>query len=169
MSRERTIRVIIGFFVFLLIFGPLVSNAIDLLVDWIWFGQQGYRILYANVLKAQIELSGFAGLGFMAILGVNLLIAGKLTRRSVYRVHHEVIEFPALDRFRTVFRWLIWVGVLLIGYAVGNWATGKWLEYLLARQVVRMDQSDPLFGINLGFYLFRLPFLWFLYHFALVT
>jgi len=34
---------------------------------------------------------------------------------------------------------------------------------------VRMDQSDPLFGINLGFYLFRLPFVWFMYHFVLVT
>jgi uncharacterized protein len=169
MSRERTIRLVVGLLLFLLVFGPLVSNIIDLLVDWLWFGQQGFRVLYANILKAQIELSGFAGLGFMAILAANLAIARRLSRRAGYRVYHETIEFPALDRFRAAFRWVIWVGVLLIGYMVGNWATGNWLEYLLARRAVAMDQSDPLFGINLGFYLFRLPFIWFLYHFALVT
>jgi uncharacterized membrane protein (UPF0182 family) len=32
-----------------------------------------------------------------------------------------------------------------------------------------MSEADPLFGINLGFYFFRLPFVWFLYHFALVA
>jgi uncharacterized membrane protein (UPF0182 family) len=159
----------VGLFLFLLIFGPLLSNAIHLLVDWLWFGQQGFRVLYSTALKAQIALSGFAGIGFMLILAVNLTIARRLTLQSGYRVYHEVIEFPALDRFRTVFRWVIWVGVLLIGYMVGNWATGHWLDYLLARHRVVMSESDPLYGINLGFYLFRLPFVWFLYHFALVT
>jgi uncharacterized membrane protein (UPF0182 family) len=169
MSRERIIRVIVGVLLFLLIFGPLLSHAVDLLVDWIWFRQQGYRVLYANVLRAQIGLSGFAGIGFMVILAVNLAIARRLIQRTAFRVYGEVIEFPALDRFRAVFHLFIWAGILLIGYMVGNWATGHWLEYLLARRQVLMNESDPLFGINLGFYLFRLPFIWFLYHFALVT
>jgi uncharacterized protein len=169
MTRERTVRLIVGLFLFLLMFGPLLSNAIHLLVDWIWFGREGFRVLYSTVLRAQIALSGFAGIGFMLILAINLAIARRLTRHSGYRVYHEVIEFPALDRFRTAFRWVIWVGVLLVGYMVGNWATGHWLEYLLARDRVLMSESDPLFGINLGFYLFRLPFVWFLYHFALVA
>ena len=32
-----------------------------------------------------------------------------------------------------------------------------------------LGQQDPLFGIDLGFYLFRLPFNWFLYYLALVA
>jgi uncharacterized membrane protein (UPF0182 family) len=44
-----------------------------------------------------------------------------------------------------------------------------WLAYLLARHVPVMGQGDPLFGIDLGFFLFQLPYTWFLYHLALVT
>jgi uncharacterized membrane protein (UPF0182 family) len=32
-----------------------------------------------------------------------------------------------------------------------------------------MGSTDPLFGLDLGFFLFRLPFRWFLYHLAAVT
>ena len=32
-----------------------------------------------------------------------------------------------------------------------------------------MGIVDPLFGRDLGFYLFQLPFTWFLFHLALVT
>ena len=74
MTRERTVRLIVGLFLFLLMFGPLLSNAIHLLVDWIWFGREGFRVLYSTVLKAQIALSGFAGIGFMLILAINLVI-----------------------------------------------------------------------------------------------
>src|SRR5260370_37028918 len=124
MTRERTVRLIVGLFLFLLMFGPLLSNAIHLLVDWIWFGWEGFRVLYSTVLKAQIALSGFAGIGFMLILAFNLGIARRLTRHSGYRVYHEVIGVPALGTFRTAFPCVIWVGVLLHGYMVVNCVSG---------------------------------------------
>ena len=66
-------------------------------------------------------------------------------------------------------RWLIWVGILLLGYFIGNWAMTHWNDYLLAQGFQVLGQADPLFGVDLGFYLFKLPFQWFLYHLALVT
>ena len=79
------------------------------------------------------------------------------------------IEFSALDRFGMAFRWLIWAGVLLIGYVIGQWGMSHWLEYLMAKHPQTLGQQDPLFGIDLGFYLFRLPFNWFLYYLALIA
>ena len=169
MSRERLARILVGVFLFFLIFGPLFANGIDLLVDWIWFKQEGFRLLYLTVLKSQIFLSGLAGLGFMVIVGLNLLLARSLAHGHGFQVYDSIIEFPGLDKLGRVFRWLIWVGVLLVGFFTGEWAEGHWLEYLLARHPVRMGQADPLFGIDLSFYLFRLPFVWFLYHFALLV
>jgi hypothetical protein len=154
---------------FFLIFLPLFTNGVDLLVDWLWFKQEGFRTIYRTILETQIELSGLVGIGFMALTALNLLIARTLARRHGFQVYSDHIEFSALDRFGIAFRWLIWVGVLLIGYVAGQWGMSHWLEYLMARHSQTIGRQDPLFGIDLGFYLFRLPFNWFLYHLALIA
>src|SRR5438034_328300 len=169
MTSERLARVLVGVFLLLLIIGPVLANGVDLLVDWLWFNQEGYRIIYINILKQQITLSGYAGLGFVTALGLNLWIARSLARRSGFRVYHEEIEFPALDRLSSVFRWVIWVGVLVIGLFASEWATSHWLDYALAQRALPMGQADPLFGFDLSFYLFRLPFIWFVYHLVFFT
>ena len=100
---------------------------------------------------------------------MNLFIAHTLAHRQGYRVYSEHIEFAPLERFGALFRWLIWGGVLFAGYVVSQWGMGHWLTYLRARQVPVMGMADPLFGRDLGFYLFQLPYTWFLYHLALIT
>src|SRR5438093_11246670 len=51
-------------------------------------------------------------------------------------------------------------GVLALIAALGG-AT-HWEDYLLFRQAVPFGQTDPLFGKDLGFYIFALPFLTYL-------
>ncbi|MGH2360419.1 MAG: UPF0182 family protein, partial [bacterium] len=138
-------------------------------VDWLWFRQEGFRVLFSTILKAQIALSGLAGTGFILVVGANLLIARALAHRSGAGVYGEMVETPALDRFGAAFRGLIWVGVLLVGYVLGHWAMTYWHEYLLNGRPILMGQADPLFGIDLSFYLFQLPFRWFLYYLAAIT
>jgi hypothetical protein len=167
--KDRLPRLLVALILLLLVLMPIFSSGVDLLVDWLWFKQEGFRVIYLTILKAQIELSGLAGVGFMAVVALNLLLARALAHRYGHRVYSDLIEFPALDRFSSLFRWLVWLGVLLVGYVVSQWGMAHWLEYLLAQQVLPMGRADPLFGIDLGFYLFRLPFNWFLYHLALVT
>jgi len=168
MPKRRT-RIIIALVLFLLIFLPLFTNGIDLLVDWLWFKQEGFRVIYWTVLKTQIQLSGLVGVGFMLVTAANLLIAHTLAHRHGFRVNEEYIEFPALDRFGMAFRWVVWVGVLLTGYIIGQWGTSHWLEYQMATHGQAIGLQDPLFGLDLGFYLFRLPFNWFLYYLALIA
>lgn len=167
MHTQRLTRWIVVIIFLLVVFAPLFSSGVTLLVDWIWFRQQGYDVLFSTVLKTQVGLSAWCGIGFLVLVGLNLLIARAIGRRAGYHLYTRMIEFPALDRFNAVFRSIIWVAVVLIAYFVGEWATSRWLDYLLASHRVRMAGADPLFGINLSFYIFRLPFIWFLYHYAL--
>ena len=169
MENNRRIRIIVAVVLFALIFFPLLSNGVNLLVDWLWFNQEGYRLIYVTILKAQIDLSGIAGVGFMLVAGLNLLIAHRLAHGHGYQVYSEHIEFAPLERFGALFRWLIWGGVLFMGYIVSQWGMGHWLTYLRARNIPVMGIADPLFGRDLGFYLFQLPYTWFLYHLALIT
>ena len=169
MENNRKIRISVAIILFVLIFFPLLSNGVNLLLDWLWFNQEGYRLIYLTILKVQINLSGIAGMGFIIVAGLNLFLAHSLAHRQAPRVYSEYIEFAPLERFGALFRWLIWGGVLFAGYVVSQWGMGHWLTYMRARQVPVMGIADPLFGRDLGFYLFQLPYTWFLYHLALVT
>ena len=169
MTQERRARYLLALFLFLLVIAPIFSGGVNLLVDWLWFKQEGFRVIFTTILKAQIALSGLAGTGFILVVSVNLLVARALAHRSASRTYGEALEMPALDRFGLAFRGLIWVGVLLVGYVLGHWAMTYWHEYLLNGRPILMGQTDPLFGIDLSFYLFQLPFRWFLYYLAAVT
>src|SRR5271157_4862327 len=169
MAMNRRTRIIVALILFVLIFLPLLTNGVSLLVDWLWFKQEGYRLIYLTILKAQINLSGIAGVGFMVVTGLNLFIVHTLAHRRGFQVYSEHVEFAPLERFGALFRWLIWGGVLFVGYMVSQWGMNHWLTYLRARQVPWMGLADPLFGRDLGFYLFQLPYTWFLYHLALIA
>ncbi len=169
MSQDRRARYLLAFMLTLLVIAPLFSGGMRWIVDWLWFRQEGFRVLFTNVLRAQIELSSLAGVGFIVIVSLNLLVAHALSGFYKYRLHGDAVELPVLDRLASVFRSLIWLGVLLVGYGLSHWGMGYWQEYLLARHPIMMGHSDPLFGLDLGFYLFQLPFRWFLFYLVLLT
>jgi len=124
MKPERLARLLVGLLLLLLVLGPIFANGIDLLVDWLWFNQEGFRVIYVTILKSQIALSGYAGLAFMAVVALNAIIARRLAHRGSYRVYHDVIEIPGLDRFTSIFRWVLWIGIFVVGFFVSEWATG---------------------------------------------
>ena len=167
MKQDRLQRYIVAGILLLLVVAPLFTDGVNLLVDWLWFGAQGYLVIYKNILFSQIGLSGLGGIGFIILVGANVFVARSVTERYGYRVFHGAIELPGLDRFAEAFRWIVWLGVLLVGYAVGQWASFHWQDYLLAKHAVPMHVADPIFHIDLGFYLFHLNFYWFLYHLGL--
>jgi uncharacterized membrane protein (UPF0182 family) len=169
VSQDRRARYLLAFMLTLLVIAPLFSGGMRWIVDWLWFRQEGFRVLFTNVLRAQIELSSLAGVGFIVIVSLNLLIAHALSGFYKYRLHGDTVELPVLDRLASVFRSLIWLGVLLVGYGLSHWGMGYWQEYLLARHPIMMGRSDPLFGLDLSFYLFQLPFRWFLFYLVLLS
>ncbi len=168
MKQERLQRIIFALILFLLIIAPLFSSGVRMLVDWIWFGQMGYRLIYKTILEAEIALSGIGGMGVIILVGANLLIARSIAARYGFRLYHDTLEFPAVERFAALFRGLIWLAILLVGYVVGQWASLHWREYLLNQHSFPIGTVDPIFHIPLGFYLFQLGYRWFLYHLALV-
>jgi uncharacterized membrane protein (UPF0182 family) len=169
VSENRLARYLVALLLAVLVLGPLLSDGVRLVTDYLWFGEEGFRSIYLTILKAQISLSGLAGMGFIVVAGVNLLVARAVSRRFGRRVYSEMLDFATLERFSSVLRGVIWVSILLVGYVIGQWATLHWSEFLLARNSLPWGQADPLLGIDLGFYVFQLPFYWFLYHLAFIT
>ena len=62
MRSDRLTRLIIALIVFFVIVIPLLGAAIDLVVDWLWFRQEGFGIIYWTLIKAQINLGSLTAL-----------------------------------------------------------------------------------------------------------
>jgi uncharacterized protein len=168
VRSDRLARFIIAFIILFVIVIPLFGSVIDLVVDWLWFRQEGFGIIYWTLIKAEINLGSLVALAVLIFTGGNLLLARWLARRHGYRVYGELIEFPLFERFASLFERMLGLAVVLVAFVAGEWGGSHAFDFLQATHAVALGRADPLYGIDLGFYLFKLPFIGFVYDLALV-
>src|SRR5690606_17406469 len=105
---------------------------------------------------------------FAVLVGANLAIADKLAPRYFPANVHPLVErFHRVAGLRArLYRYLVaaFIGVLVAGPAMGQWQ-----NWLLFRHHQRFGLSDEQFHVDIGFYVFRLPFLSFVVDWLLLT
>jgi uncharacterized membrane protein (UPF0182 family) len=138
-------------FVLVLVLPALVQLA----AEWPWFGALGYQRVFATRLVAEVLLGGVIGGVAFAFLYVNLRIA----QRGVVP-NPLVLAFsagaPSVDVTRLMRR-LALPAALGLGLLFGVGATGSWLSVLQFLHRTPFGTTDPVFGRDLGYYVFTVP------------
>lgn len=154
----RRSRILIGValvVVVLLLVGP---RLIDTYVDWLWFGELGYRSVFSTVLVTRLVVFLVAGLLVGAIVFAGLALA--------YRTRPVFVPTTGpndpVARYRTaVMARLKLFGIgapAVIGVLAGVVAQSYWPRIQLFLHGGDFGVTDPQFGKDLGFYAFDLPF-----------
>jgi len=153
--RNRTMLGVAGAVVAVLLIGP---RFIDTYVDWLWFGELGYRSVFTTVLFTRLIVFLAAAFVFGAIVYAGLALAYRT--RPVF-----VPSIGAGDpvaRYRTAVMSrlrMFGLGVpAVIGLMAGLIAQGYWPRVQLFLHGGSFGIADPQFGRDLGFYAFQLPF-----------
>lgn len=131
-------------------------------VDYLWFDAQNRTNVWGAVLGAKAVLAAiFMVVGFVLVL-INLWIADRTA--SEYSLITN--EDPVVLRFHELFgsrRGLVRVGfALVLGVFMGAGAAAQWKDWLLFTHQKSFGATDATFGRDIGFYVFRLPFIEFL-------
>jgi uncharacterized membrane protein (UPF0182 family) len=154
--RTRILLVVAGLLVLLLLGG---SRLINFYVDWLWFGEVGYRGVFATVLFTQIVQFLVGALLIGGLVALSLWIAYRT--RPVF-VPVSGPEDP-IARYRTVIIQrlrLFGIGIpVAIGVIAGLAAQGDWQTVQQFLNSTPFGIADPEFGIDISFYAFQLPFL----------
>ena len=156
MSRRgrATIGVLIG--VFLLF--TLLGWGVNAWTDWLWFDEVHYTQVFTGVLVTRLVLFLVVGAGMAAIIAGNLWLAYRL--RPQLRPHSP--EQATLERYRMLLspRLGTWITLVsaVIGVFAGLSAQSRWGQWLLFRNGGNFGVKDPEFGVDIGFYVFQLPF-----------
>ena len=160
--RTRTILLALAAVVVVVVFS---ARAIaGFFTDYLWFSSLGVAGVWRTRLFLQISLgAGFSAL-FALILFVNLSICDRL-RSPMVNLDDELLNrYNELVGTRR--RGVRIVTSVLFGLVAGVGASGQWNNYLLFRNGGSFGVKDPLHGRDLGFYVFKLPFISYLMNWA---
>jgi uncharacterized protein len=129
--------------------------------DYLWFDSLGYADVFTGVLGAKIALATIFTLGFASLLVFNLWLADRLAPK----VRPSGPEEQFIERYQQLIGRRAWtvriVVALLFGLVAGVPVASQWRDWLLFTHPVSFGEKDPLFNTDVGFYVFRLPFLTF--------
>ncbi|MBW0101969.1 UPF0182 family protein [Pseudonocardia sp. KRD291] len=154
--RTRILLIAAGVLVVLLLGG---SRLVNFYVDWLWFGEVGFRNVLTTRLFTQV----------VQFLVIALLVGGlvALTLWIAYRFRPVFVPVSGPEdpvaRYRTVIIQrlrLFAVGIpVAIGVIAGLAAQGSWQTVQMFLHSTPFNVADPEFGNDVSFYAFTLPFL----------
>ncbi len=149
----------IALFIVLFVAVVLVFRMTGLITDWFWFQEVGYERIFTVTLLAQLQVAVLFGLAFFLIFYSNLFLAGRLSER-IQLVHREgAVPFPPWGIDAVSLKWLVLIVSVIFGIFAALQATPQWENLLRFLKATPFGVSDPLFGRDIGFYVFQLPFI----------
>ncbi|MGZ6779384.1 MAG: UPF0182 family protein, partial [Mycobacterium sp.] len=153
--RSRFLITVALAIVLLLLIGP---RLVDGYVDWLWFGEMGYRSVFTTQLVTKLAV----------FLVVWALVGGIVFAALALAYRTRPVFVPTngpndpVARYRTAVMSrlkLVGIGIpAVIGFFAGIVAQAYWERIQLFLHGGDFGVKDPQFGMDLGFYAFDLPF-----------
>jgi len=159
---KRSIKILIGFIILV----SFLTASSGLYEDWLWFTNLGYSQLFWTPFLSKVLFQAVNGtILFLFIAGTLLSIRHaivtfvnerlRLRLRLVQDMNRPVFNLSQ----RRVTVWLLIISaVVSFGISFVAGFTG-WLDVLSFTHATQFSQVDPIFGKDLAFYFFKLPFL----------
>ncbi|TLY45172.1 MAG: hypothetical protein E6K59_04990, partial [Nitrospirae bacterium] len=139
-----------------------LSNSLALYVDWLWFGEVGYQSVFTTILLTQAVVGGLFGAVFFLVFFANAYLAGRHQPTRYWGTVDTLVLLRFAEPLRSHLGRTVGGGAAVLALIAALGGATHWEDYLLFRQAVPFGQTDPIFGKDLGFYGFTLPFLTYL-------
>ena len=135
----------------------LVPGSIQLSTDWLWFREIGYGGVFRTEVLTRLGLFWGVGALAFAMLYGNL----RLCQRGLVPDPVVVRLSPAAPRIDVTggLRRLALPVALVLALLIALSTTGLWLDLLAFGGRVPFGTADPVFGRDVGYYVFTLPVL----------
>jgi uncharacterized membrane protein (UPF0182 family) len=136
----------------------VLSKISGLVVEWLWMGQLGYENIFWRLLSIKWALFGLAFIIVFLYFWVNLRLILRnipiLTGGRNFDVPINVKGEIAPGRAKAITLVISTIFALIFALIFYS----QWDTYLRFRWGGSFAHPDPIFGLDIGFYIFRLPF-----------
>jgi uncharacterized membrane protein (UPF0182 family) len=158
-SRRRARWWVIGAVVVFIILLASLRTLASIYTDGLWFSSVGYHNVFSTLLVVKLGLFGVFGAIFFVVMWVNLVVCDRLASEDLGAVQKDEL----VRRYQQIVR--PYAGRLYIALAIimaliaASGTIGEWQNWILFRHGGNFGIKDPQFGKDIGFYVFKLPFL----------
>jgi uncharacterized membrane protein (UPF0182 family) len=166
--RRRVVLISVAVAIVVLLF--LVKILAGLYVQSLWYSSIGQHEVFSTILATKIGLFLVFGLVFFLAMWANLLLCNRLGPSELFL---DAPEDELVRRYQGAVR--PYAGRLyaalsfVLALIAASTTVGRWQQYLLFANSKPFHVTDPLFGKDLSFYVFRLPFLTFVVDWILAS
>ncbi|MBI4611346.1 MAG: UPF0182 family protein [Candidatus Rokubacteria bacterium] len=136
----------------------LAGQAVPLYIDWLWFQEVGYTRVFVSILTLRGWLFVGVALGVFLFLYVNLSLAARAAPPDVLWELEDQLGLPGRAVLEPLIRRLLTPALAVVAFFSGVRASTAWETVLIYFNGVPFKVTDPLFGRDLTFYVFSLPF-----------
>ena len=129
----------------------IIASLVGFITDYLWFREMNYTGVFWKKLITELKV------GIPVFLFTTLLVRLYLrSLRNGYFREIESHEIPDLKRLKIISWSLSGIFALLVAiYSAGD----MWMNFLQFAHSTKFNLKDPIFGIDTGFYVFKLEFL----------
>jgi uncharacterized membrane protein (UPF0182 family) len=153
--NPRSRRIVLGVLAIGILAIVVIPWLASFATDWLWYKEIHFESVFLTSLAARALLFAVTGVVAFAFLYGNVRWArrGASGLPALYLNRGDGVP---VDVAHLVPR-LLFIAALLAAFVTALVASAEWLPALMALHAVPVGQVDPLFGRDIGFYLFRLP------------
>jgi len=153
MKRKSTIGI-------LLVVLILVWWGLSIYPDWLWFGKLTYSSVFWTMILSKFTIGVVIWLVLLLIIAVNVYVAGRskaLARpRPIPGPEGDILAQFGLSGKSASF--LLWGLLAVISFVIAQKGASHWDMILRFFHQQPFGSKDPIFGKDIGFYVFSLPF-----------
>ena len=138
----------------LVLFVILAGVAKGIYADWLWFDSLGYGSVFSKIISARVALFFIAAAIAAVLFFTNLLLAARLTPRD----GQSIWPWELVTRVAPWLKTIVILVVTALSLIFGAAAQSNWEIMLTFLNGQPFGVFDPLFGREVSFFVFNLPF-----------
>ncbi len=145
-GSNRTLWIIVAIFLLLISFNWIIATY----TNWTWFRAMSYDDVWLKQFAYKIVLFVIGFLVALIFIWINWALARKRALRTTNPLQPQILKLPWA-------RWIIAVVAIFLAFGFGTGVSSQWETALQFLYRTNFGTLDPLFGMDVSFYLFSLP------------
>ncbi|MFQ5847739.1 MAG: UPF0182 family protein [Candidatus Methylomirabilales bacterium] len=141
----------------------VASQSIPLYTEWLWFDTVGFSAVFLTIFLTRSILTLIFGAICFSILYLNLFLVYRSPATDVLVELEDHLGLPSRFILEPYIKRFLLPVTALVSLLAALQVTGQWEAVLRFLHPSPFQIQDPLFHKGLSFYIFRLPFLNFVY------
>ncbi len=148
-------KLLIGFAILVaLLFWGLLS----IYPDWLWFGNLGFASIFWTILLSKLGFGLIVWVLLIIIVTLNLFVAQRLNPGGPgIGVDQEGGYFSQIGLTGKTFNIVLFACVMIISFVIATKGSDQWDMALRYLNQQPFGATDPIFGKDIGYYMFSLP------------